>query len=92
VIGDVDAKVGEGVDETLHLSIVVIDTKVALNKAPNGGIDVEDASFADAEEVVIQCQPGVTSRVVALPRDVLQVRGDGALDPRLDDAIHLVPS
>jgi hypothetical protein len=53
---------------------------------------VEDASFADAEEVVIQCQPGVTSRVVALPRDVLQVRGDGALDPRLDDAIHLVPS
>jgi hypothetical protein len=53
---------------------------------------VEDASFADAEEVVIQCQPGVTSRVVVLPRDVLQVRGDGALDPRLDDAIHLVPS
>jgi hypothetical protein len=53
---------------------------------------VEDASFTDAEEVVIQCQPGVKSRVVALPRDVLQVRGDVALDPRLDDAIHLVPS
>jgi hypothetical protein len=27
-----------------------------------------------------------------LPGDVLQVRGDGALDPRPDDTIHPVPS
>jgi hypothetical protein len=29
--------------------------------------------------------------VFALPGDVLQVRGDGAPDPRLDDAVHPVP-
>jgi hypothetical protein len=30
--------------------------------------------------------------VAALPGDILQVTGDSALDPRLDDDVHLVPS
>jgi hypothetical protein len=31
------------------------------------------------------------SHVAALLGDILQVRGDGVIDPLLDDAIHLVP-
>jgi hypothetical protein len=80
VIGDVDAEVGEGVGEALHLSTVVNDAEVTLNKAPEVGIDVEGVSFAVAEEVVLQCQPGVASRVAALSGDVLQVRRDDARD------------
>jgi hypothetical protein len=91
-ISDVDAEVGEGVDEALHLPTVVIDAEVALHEAPEGGIDVEGAGFMVAKEVVLQCQPGVASHLAALPGDVLQVRGDGASDPRLDDVAHSVPS
>jgi hypothetical protein len=91
-IGDVDAEIGEGVGKALHLPIVVVDTEVTLNEAPKGGVDVESASFVVAEEVVLQCQPGAASRVATLLDDVLQVRGDGAPDPRLDDVVHSVPS
>jgi hypothetical protein len=39
-IGDIDAKVGEGVGEALHLPIVVIDAEVTMNEALEGGVDV----------------------------------------------------
>jgi hypothetical protein len=70
-IGDINTEVGEGVDEALYLLTVVVDTEVALNKAPEGGVDVEGTGFTVAEEVVLQCQPGVTSRVATLSSDVL---------------------
>jgi hypothetical protein len=80
-IGDIDAEVSEGVGEALHLLTVVVDAEVALNEAPEGGVDVEGAGFTVAEEVVLQCQPSVASRMAVLPGDVLQVRGDGAPHP-----------
>jgi hypothetical protein len=70
-VDDIDAKVGEGVGEALHLLIVVVDAEAALNKAPEGGVDVEGSSFANAEEVVFRGQPGVASRVAMLPGDAL---------------------
>jgi hypothetical protein len=80
-IGDIDAEIGEGVDEALHLLTVVVDAKVALNEALEGGVDVKGAGFTVAEEVVLQCQSGVVSYVAVLLNDVLQVRGDGAPAP-----------
>jgi hypothetical protein len=71
VVGDIDVEVREGVGEALHLPIVVVDAEVALNEAPKGGIDVEGAGFAVAEEVVLQFQPDVVSRVTAMPGYVL---------------------
>jgi hypothetical protein len=65
-VGDIDAEVSEGVGEALHLSIVVIDAEVTLNKAPESGIDVEGTSFTVAKEVVLQDQSGVASRVATL--------------------------
>jgi hypothetical protein len=81
VISDIDAEVGEGVDEALHLPTVVVDAEVALNEALECDVDVKGAGFAVAKEVVLQCQPGVMSRVAALSGDVLQVKGDGAPNP-----------
>jgi hypothetical protein len=90
-IGNINVEVGEGVDEALHLSTVVLDTEVTLNEAPKGGVNVEGMCFIVVEEVVLQGQLGVVSHVAALSSDVLQVREDGAVDPRLDDVVHPVP-
>jgi hypothetical protein len=52
-IGDVNAEVGEGVGETLHLPTVVIDAEVTLHKTPEGGIDAEGAGLMVAKELVL---------------------------------------
>jgi hypothetical protein len=52
-VSDIDAKVSEGASEALHLLTVVVDAEVALNEAPEGGVDVEGARSAVAEEVVL---------------------------------------
>jgi hypothetical protein len=80
-VGDVNTEVGEGVGEALHLPAVIVDAEVTLNKAPEGGIDVEGAGFVVAEEVVLQGQQGVVSPVAMLLGDMLPVEGDGVLDP-----------
>jgi hypothetical protein len=80
-VSDIDVEVSEGVSEALHLSTVDVDAKLTQNEAPEGGVNVEGAGFVVAMEVVLQGQPGVTSRVAALPSDILQVKGDGVMDP-----------
>jgi hypothetical protein len=79
-ISDVDAEVSERVDEALHLPTVVVEAEVTLNEALKVGIDAEGTSFAVAEEVVLQGQSGVASHMAVLSH-VLQVGGDGAVDP-----------
>jgi hypothetical protein len=91
-VGDINARVREGVDEVLHLLIVVVDAEVTLNEALRCHVDVEGAGFTVANEVVLQCQPCIVSCMAMLLGDVLQVRGDSALDPWLDDGVHPVPS
>jgi hypothetical protein len=71
MVSDVNAKVGEGVSEALHLPIVVVDAAVMLNEALEGGIDVEGAGFLVAKEVVLLVQPGIVSHVAVLSGDVL---------------------
>jgi hypothetical protein len=80
-VDDIDVEVRERVGEALHHLTVVIDAEVALNEALKGGIDVEGVGFTVAEEVVLQCQPSVTSYVAELSGDVMKVRGDSAPDP-----------
>jgi hypothetical protein len=65
-VGDVNAKVDEGVGETLHLQAVVVHVKIALNKVPEGGIDVEGASLPIADEAILQGQPGSAGGVATL--------------------------
>jgi hypothetical protein len=91
VVSDVDAEVSEGVSKGLHLLTVVVDAKVTLNEAPEGGIDVEGAGFMVAEEVVLYGHLGIASRLTALPGDILQVGRDGVIDPQLDNVVHPVP-
>jgi hypothetical protein len=54
VVGDVNAEVDEGLSETLHLQAVVVHVKIALNKVPDGGIDVEGVGLLIADEAILQ--------------------------------------
>jgi hypothetical protein len=46
----------------------------ALNKAPEGGIDVEGTSLLIANEAIFQGQPGSAGGVAMLAGDVLKFR------------------
>jgi hypothetical protein len=71
VVSDINAEVGEGVNDALHLQTVVVDAEVTLNEALDGGINVDGVGFMVTEEVVLLGQPGIASHVVMLPGDVL---------------------
>jgi hypothetical protein len=52
MIGDVGAKVVEGVDEPLHFPVVIVHVEVALDEVAKGGADVEGAGLTIADELV----------------------------------------
>jgi hypothetical protein len=86
-VSDIDTEVGEGVGEALHLLTVVFDAEVALKEAPDGGVDMEGVSFTVVEEVVLQGQPGVVSRVAiggggAAQKEAAWVTGDAPQEER----------
>jgi hypothetical protein len=78
-IGDVSVKVIEGVGEPFHFLAVVVHVEVALDEVAEGGIDVEGAGLTIADELVLQGQPGIVSRVTVLTSHVLH------------DGVHPVP-
>jgi hypothetical protein len=73
-VGDVNAEVDEGVGEALHLEAVVIHVEIALNKVPEGGIDVEGTSLLISDEAILQGQPHSTGSEATLPGDALKFR------------------
>jgi hypothetical protein len=52
-VGDVNSAVDEGVDEALHLEVVVVHIEIALNKVLEGGVDVEGVSLPIANEMIL---------------------------------------
>jgi hypothetical protein len=62
-VDDVNTEVSKGVDKALHLLIVVVDAKVTLNEALEGGVDVEGTGFMVANEVVLQGQLVIVGHV-----------------------------
>jgi hypothetical protein len=53
-IGDMGAKVVEGVGEPFHFLAVVVHVVVALNEVAEEGVDVEGAGLTIADELVLQ--------------------------------------
>jgi hypothetical protein len=54
-------------------------------------VEVERASFPVPEELLLECDPRLVSRALLVADDVLELDGDGAVEPREDHAIHMVP-
>jgi hypothetical protein len=52
-VGNIDAEVGEGVDEALHLEAVVVHIEIALNKVLEGGLDMEGLRLLIADEAIL---------------------------------------
>jgi hypothetical protein len=91
-VGNINAEVDEGVGEALHLEAVVVHIEIALNKVPEGGLDMEGMSLLIADEAILHGQPGNTGSEATLMGDILKFRRDSAENPRLDQHIHPSPS
>jgi len=90
-VGDRFAKGGEADRHGLEATAVVGDGEVALDEVSELDVKVECASLPVPQELSFQGEPDVTSRGIALHHGFDEIGGDGARDPRHDNAIHTYP-
>jgi hypothetical protein len=62
-----------------------------LDEVPELSVEVEGASFPIPEKLVLESQPSGASSGAAFHGHFSKVRGDGAGDPGLDNAVHACP-
>jgi hypothetical protein len=55
------------------------------------GVEVERTSLPIPKELVLESEPHLTGGVRLITDDVLQLNGDGAVEPRGDHVVHLNP-
>jgi hypothetical protein len=86
-VGDGGVEVGESISEAFHLPTILTNSEIALDKVAEGGVEVKSTCLAISNEMVFKGEPSLTCRTMAL----LQLDGDGAKDPRQNDAVHAIP-
>ena len=65
-----------------------------MDKVAELSVEVEGTSFSIAKKLGLDGEPGGASSgtpLAALKDDVDEVIGDGAVEPRLNDAVHTTP-
>jgi hypothetical protein len=62
-----------------------------LDEVPELSVEVEGASFPIPEELILESQPSGAGSGAAFHGHFSKVRGDGAGDPGLDNAVHVCP-
>ena len=90
-VSDVFAQVPQLGHHLLERPAVIDDGEVTLHELPELGVEVQDPCLPVAEKLGLEGKPGSTGSGVALHGGVGKVVGDGAVDPRLDYAIHACP-
>ena len=85
------AGIAEGVSHPFELAAVVGDGEVALAEVAKLRVEEESPGLAISEKLGLDGKPGAASRDVADEHDIGKFGGDGADNPRLDDAIHQRP-
>jgi hypothetical protein len=90
-VGNVLAKITEGIDHPFELTTVVGDGEVALTEVVKLRVEEEASGFLVPEKLGFDGEPGDAGRGIAGEKGVGKLGGDGADDPRLDDAIHPHP-
>jgi hypothetical protein len=78
----------EVVGHVLHLVVVVFHVEVALDEGPERTVELESAGLAVVEEPLLNGKPNLTSGATALTDDVLELDGERAEDPGVDDVVH----
>jgi hypothetical protein len=90
-IGNWLAKIAERVSQTLHLAAVFSHGEVPLREQVELGIEVERPRIPIPEELVLESEPRLACSVRLIADDVLQLNGDGAMEPREDNVVHEAP-
>jgi hypothetical protein len=90
-IGNWLAEIAERVSQTLHLAAVFSHGEVSLREQVELGVEVERPRIPIPEELVLESEPRLASSVRLIADDVLQLNGDGAVEPREDNAVHEAP-
>ena len=90
-VGDRFAKGGEADRHGLEATTVVGDGEVALDEVSELDVEVECASLLVPQELGFQGELDVASRGIALHHGLGEIGGDGARNPRHDNAIHTYP-
>jgi hypothetical protein len=54
-------------------------------------VEVECPSLPVPEELLLEGEPSLVSGALLVVNDVLELDGDGVVEPREDHTVHLVP-
>ncbi|EAZ21066.1 hypothetical protein OsJ_36709 [Oryza sativa Japonica Group] len=93
-VADWFTKISEVVGSGLEKLAVVGDREVPLDERTEFGIEDEGPRLSVAEKLALDGKPdgaGSDTLVAAMPDDVEEVVGEGAVEPRTDDAVHALP-
>jgi hypothetical protein len=91
-IGDRLVEVAVRVRHALHLAAILVHGEVPLREQVELGVEVQGASVPVPEELFFEGEPRLTTRVRLVADDVLELDGDGSVEPGEDHGVHQGPS
>jgi hypothetical protein len=82
------AEIAEGVRQALHLAAVLSHGEVPLRELVELVVKVKVPSVPVPEELFLESEPRLTARVRLVADDVLELDGDGVVEPREHNGVH----
>jgi hypothetical protein len=86
--GDRFAEVTEGVHHALHLAAILPHRVILLRELVELGVEVEGLSVPVPDELFLEGEPCMSAHVCLVADDVLQLDGDGVVEPREHHTVH----
>jgi hypothetical protein len=90
-VGDRLTEAAERVCHALHVAAVLVHREVPLREQVELGVEVQGASVPVPEELLFKGEPRLTARVRLVADDVLELDGDGSVEPGEDHGVHQGP-
>jgi hypothetical protein len=90
-IGNWLTEVAERVSQALHLAAVFSHGEVPLREQVEPGVEVERPRIPIPEELILESEPRLARSVRLIADDVLELNGDGVVEPREDNVVHEAP-
>jgi hypothetical protein len=85
------SKITKGLSHPLHLATIVADGEIALHENMKLGVEAKCASFAIAEELLLDGQPGAVRSATRGASRLHQLGGECAQHPGQHNDIHAPP-
>jgi hypothetical protein len=89
--GSVTRGRGRGSSKALHLAAVLPHGEVLLGELVELGVEVKSPSVSVPEKLFLESEPRMASRVRLVADYVLELNGDGAVEPGEHHGVHQGP-